>query len=34
MNQALNSFHINSGIVGGGLLKSGQINQSGARKEK
>lgn len=34
MNQALNSYQMNTGIVGGGLLKSGQISQSGTRKEK
>ena len=33
INQALNSFQLN-GVVGGGLLKSGQVSQNGTRKEK
>lgn len=33
INQALNSFQLN-GVVGGGLLKSGQVSQNGMRKDK
>jgi hypothetical protein len=34
MNQAINNFQMNNGVVGGALLKTGQVSQNGTRKEK
>ena len=33
MNEVLNKFNLN-GVVGGSLLKSGQVSQGGMRKDK